>query len=73
MSIGGWGIPASGGRRYYTYTEDDLRHWLEAETVDEAIEECRNGDHTVPGQTVDIHDSHTLGDEQVAVCVDVEG
>ena len=74
MSMDGHGIPPSGGRRFYTYTEDDERHWLEAETLDDAIEECRDGDHTVLGQTVDIYDSHEEHEEEaVASCVDVEG
>ena len=58
-------------RRFYVYDEDDRRHWLDAWTLDEAIDAARDSDHTVVGQTVDIYDREN--EEPVAVMVDVEG
>ena len=72
MSGNGWGISSPGDRRFYVYSEEaERRYWLDARTLDDAIDEARDLDNTVVGQSVDIYD-HKTGDE-VAVMVDVEG
>ncbi len=60
-------------RRFYVHDEDGDRVWLRAQSLDAAIEECEDGDHTRLGQTVDIHDRHVTGGGPVAVNVDVQG
>ena len=60
-------------RRFYTYTEDDERVWLDATTLDDAITEVSESDHTRLGQIADVYDSYEYGNEVAAVSVDVLG
>lgn len=63
----------SDGRRFYVYDEDNEREWLDAETVEDAIEEVGDFDHVRFGQTVDIYERVPGEEVPVATCVDVQG
>ena len=59
--------------RFYTYSLEDERIFLDSESIGDAIDEVEGMDHCEVGQIADIYDANTVGDEIVVGSIDVLG